>query len=111
MGRRVAVDAIEIDESNAEHAERAVVERGLAVRNAVVGGEGGAVVGRLETDLLPDGSIARVGGAEDHRVAEKERGEIGRGAGRVLDGVAAGEREEINLRLGDGDGAREPAQR
>ena len=79
------VHAIEIDERDAEDAERAIVQRGLAVGDAVVGGEGVAVERALKPNLLPHAGVARVGLAEEERVAEEERGEVDRAARRVGD--------------------------
>ena len=69
--RGVGVDAIEIEERDANDRERAVVHRVLAVGDAVVGRERVAVEHALEADALPDADVARVRRAEEHRVPEQ----------------------------------------
>ncbi len=108
----IAVEAVHVDEEDAHHAERPVVERGLAVGELVVGGEGVVVEVGQRRRGAADGAVGVIGEREDGRVRAGQPQQIEEVAPRVADGVAGGLRVAADVgRLGDPDGAREPAQR
>ena len=88
-GGRVGVDAIEVDERHTEDGERAIVHGLLAVRHAVVHGEGVAVEDGLEAHALADARVARVRRAEEHRVPEQRS--AARSIDRLVGSVMASE--------------------
>ena len=105
------MDAIEVDERDAEDGERPVVRRVLAVGRTVVGGERVAVECCLQADALADTCIPRVGHREEHGVPEEQRRQVDRAARRVAYRQRSHRRERRSLVLGDRDGGGKPHER
>ncbi len=91
---------------------RGGVEGGRALGDAVVGGEGLAVEHALEAHPLPHAHVPGVRRAEEHRVAEQQRGQVDGPAGRVGDLERSdGGVGDDRLVLGDRQRRRIPLQR
>ena len=102
---------IEIDQSDAQHAERAVVQRGLAVRFLVVGRE------RIAVEIGPcrlgpaHAGVGRVGERVDLRVAEHHPEQVEQVGVRARERIRRAKKAGAVVRLRHLDRSGKPAKR